>query len=129
MKVESFANSQFVAPNNLPFEQGQPIFSWRRWMNVLWTSHTGLPNADGSSSGTKGFIWHKNAAGYATAAIAGGDGGGNSASNQAVSADITWHGDRAAHFINHMMSGGAVLVDDTGVYELTLDDSAALPTS
>jgi len=124
MKVTSFANSQYVSPNNQPFEQGQPVFGWRRWMNVLWTSHTGLPNADGSSSGTKGFVWHRSAVGYATAMNA-----GNSAANQAVSADITWHGDRAAHFVNHMMSGGACLIDDTGVFELTLDDSASLPTS
>ena len=89
-------------------------------MNANWTSHTGLPSV--GASGTKGFAWHKNAIGYATGAFA-----GNSAANQAVQADITWHGDRAAHFVNHMMSGGAKLIDDTGVLELTLDDSASLP--
>lgn len=120
MKVDSFASSDYVDPSNKPAEQGQPVFTWRRWMNALWTSHTGLPNV--GSSGTKGFAWHKNAAGYATGAHA-----GNAAQNQAVQADITWHGDRAAHFVNHMMSGGACLIDDTGVYELTLDDSATLP--
>lgn len=121
MKVESFASADYVDPGNKPMEQGQPVFTWRRWMNCLWTSHTGLPNV--GASGTKGFAWHRNAVGYATGAHA-----GNAAQNQAVSADITWHGDRAAHFVNHMMSGGAVLIDDTGVYELTLDDSATLPT-
>ena len=44
-----------------------------------------------------------------------------------IAADITWHGDRAAFFVNHYMSGGAALIDDTGVIELTLDDSATLP--
>jgi hypothetical protein len=123
MKVNSFGSADYVSPNNQPFEQGAPVFTWRRWMNVLWTTHTGLPNA-GSSSSAKGFAWHKSAVGYATGASA-----GNAAQNQAVSADITWHGDRAAHFVNHMMSGGATLIEDAGVFELDLDDSATLPTA
>ena len=122
MKVPAFANADYVRPDNQPFEQGVPGFTWRRWMNVLWTSHTGLPNFNAAS--TKGFAWHKNAIGYATGAHA-----GNAAENQAVAADITWHGDRAAHFVNHMMSGGACLIDDTGVFELTLDDTTTLPTA
>jgi hypothetical protein len=43
-----------------------------------------------------------------------------------VSADITWHGDRAAHFVNHLMSGNAVMIDDTGVIEGNYDDTAAI---
>jgi hypothetical protein len=115
MKVESFASADYVAPGNMPMEQGQPVFTWRRWMNVLWTVHTGLPS-------NKGFIWHKFAVGYAT-----GNHASNAAQGQAVSADITWHGDRAAHFINHSMSGGACLIEAAGVTELTLNDSATLP--
>jgi len=121
MKVESFASADYVDPMNRPMEQGMPIFTWRRWMNALWTVHTGLSGVGTSSA--KGFAWHKSAAGYATGAHA-----GNAAQNQAVAADITWHGDRAAHFVNHSMSGGACLIDDTGVFELDLDDSASLPT-
>jgi len=124
MKVNSFASADYVSPDNKPFEQGMPGFTWRRWMNALWTQHTGLPNAAAASASAKGFIWHKNAVGYATGAHA-----GNAAQNQSVQADITWHGDRAAHFVNHMMSGGAVLIDDTGVFELDLDDSVSLPTA
>ena len=124
MKVPSFGSADYVRPDNQPMEQGQPIFTWRRWMNTLWTSHTGLPSAVTASASAKGFIWHKNAIGYATGAHA-----GNSAQNNAVQADITWHGDRASHFVNHMMSGGAKLIDDTGVFELDLDDSATLPTA
>lgn len=120
MKVDSFASSDYVSVGNQPFEQGIPNLTWRRWMNVNWCSHTGLPNVGAAS--TKGFIWHKNAVGYATGAFA-----GNAAANSAVQADITWHGDRAAHFVNHMMSGGAKLIDDTGVFELTLGDTTALP--
>jgi hypothetical protein len=31
---------------------------------------------------------------------------------------VSWHGDRAAHFVNTMMSQGAVLVDDTGTVRM-----------
>ena len=121
MKVTSFASADYVDPSNKPMEQGIPQFRWRRWMGCLWTSHTGLPNVGAAS--TKGFAWHKNAVGYATGGNSSGEAGSSS-----ISADITWHGDRAAHFVNHMMSGGAALIDDTGVIELTLDDTASLPT-
>jgi Phage capsid protein len=35
-----------------------------------------------------------------------------------VKTDITWHGDRAAHFVNNMMSQGACLIDPAGVVTL-----------
>ncbi len=54
---------------------------------------------------------------------------GNIAQNQTVAADITWHGDRAAHFVNHMMSGQAVLIDDAGVIEGDVDDTVAIATT
>ena len=79
-------------------------------MNVLWNQHTGLPNKGLSTA--KIFVWHRNAIGFATGAHA-----GNVADSDAVSADITWHGDHVAHFVNHAMSGGACLIDTTGVIE------------
>lgn len=91
-------------------------------MGVMWKVHTDLP--DKGLATAKVFAWHKLSVGYATGAHA-----GNVASNEGVAADITWHGDRAAHFVNHMMSGGSVLIDTTGVIEGTLDDTQAIPTS
>jgi hypothetical protein len=35
-----------------------------------------------------------------------------------VMTDITWHGDRAAHFVNNMMSQGSVMIDPTGVVRM-----------
>jgi hypothetical protein len=32
-----------------------------------------------------------------------------------VKSDISWHGDRAAHFVSNMMSQGAALIDADGV--------------
>lgn len=119
-KVPSFMSSDFVSIR--PAEDGQPVDLgvWRRWMGVMWKSHTGLPSVGTASA--EGYAWHRMAVGYATAAVA-----GNAAQGGPVAADITWHGDRAAHFVNNMMSGGACLIDDTGCYQLTLDDTAALP--
>ena len=87
---------------------------------------SGVTMFSGTSTCTL-LMWHKQAIGYATGAFA-----GNVAANDggsAVAADITWHGDRASYFVNNMMSGGACLIDDTGVIKGTVDDTAALPTS
>lgn len=122
MTVQEFQRADFVGANGLPFTEGAPIGRFKRFMSMLVTVHTGTPGVGTATA--KVFAYHKSAIGYATGAFA-----GNVASNQAVAADITWHGDRAAHFINHMMSGGAALIDDTGVIEGNVDDTAALPTS
>lgn len=123
MTVESFASADYVGSNGLPFENGAPGHRrWRDWMGIKWGMHNANPGVGTATS--KVFAWHKNAMGLAIAKSA-----GNVASNEAVAADITWHGDRAAHFINHMMSFGTVMIDDTGVIEAQLDDTAAIATS
>jgi hypothetical protein len=111
MTVESFASSDYVGANGLPFGEGIPGHRmFREWMNVKWCM---LPNLPGQGTSTaKIFVYHKNAIGYAIQKAA-----NNVASNENIAADITWHGDRAAYFINHVMSGGAVMIDDTGVIE------------
>jgi hypothetical protein len=35
-----------------------------------------------------------------------------------VQTDVTWHGDRAAHFVNNMMSQGAVLISGDGIVRM-----------
>ena len=122
MTVDAFSRSDFIGFDGLPYKQGAPVGRWKDWMGVKWTMHTGLPGKGTATA--KCFAWHKTAVGYASARSA-----GNIAGNAAVSADITWHGDRAAHFVNHMMSGGAALVDTTGVIEANLNDTTAIATS
>jgi len=124
MTVDQFQNSDYVATDGQAFTQGPAMGrgKWKDWMGIKWKMQTGLP---GAGTGTaKCFVYHKTALGYAMAASA-----GNIASNESVGADITWHGDRAAHFVNHMMSGNAVMIDDTGVIEGNLDDTAAIVVS
>ncbi len=124
MTVDQFQNADYVGTDGQAFRTGgtQGRGRWKDWQGIKWKRQTGLPGAGTATA--KCFIWHKTAVGYAIAASA-----GNVAGNEAVAADITWHGDRAAHFVNHMMSGNAVMIDDTGVIEGNLDDTAAIVTS
>ena len=85
-----------------------------------------LPSLPGQGTSTaKIFVYHKNAIGYAIQKTE----YPNAAAGENISADITWHGDRASYFINHMMSGAAVMIDDTGVIEGNLNDTTAIATS
>lgn len=124
MTVKEFNSSDFVGPSGMAFTEGAPtsMMRFKDWMGVKWRMHTGLPGVGTATA--KSFVWHKNAVGYATGKFA-----GNVATAESVAADITWHGDRAAHFVNHMMSGGAALIDDTGVIEANSDDTTAIATS
>ena len=123
MTVESFASADYVGSNGLAFREGAPGHrKFKDWMGVKWCMHNANPGVGTATS--KVFVYHKNAIGYAVGKHA-----GNVASNEAVAADITWHGDRASYFVNHMMSGGAVMIDDTGVIEANLDDTAGIATS
>jgi hypothetical protein len=115
--VEQFASSRYVS--DLPYMQGGEA---RMWLGGKWFMHNGVPGR--GTSAVKGYAWHKNAVGYATGVNTNAYTEGSS-----VSADITWHGDRAAHFINHMMSGGAVAIDATGIVEIDANDTTSLPVS
>lgn len=124
MLLEQFQNADYVGADGQSFMSGPAMGKgkWKDWMGIKWKMQTGLPGAGTATA--KCFIYHKMAIGYAVAQSA-----GNIAGNEAVAADITWHGDRAAHFVNNMMSGNALLIDDTGVLEGNLDDTAAIATS
>jgi len=121
MKVESFSSADFVGPEGQTFRTGMAMRGrFKEWNGCKWQAITGLPG-EGTST-AKVFTYHKSGVGYAIAGSA-----GNVAGRNAVMADITWHGDRAAHFVNHMMSGGACVIENAGVIEGNLDDTAALP--
>lgn len=124
LTIDSFARASYVGQGpQLPLVSGAPVQEmWKDWQNVKWKVHSDCPNRGLSTA--KCYVWHKNAIAYATGAHP-----QNNAESDMVQADITWHGDRAAHFINHMMSGGAVLVDSTGVIEATIDDTVGILTS
>ncbi len=94
LALEEFSSADYLGPDELPWRGTQA----KRWLGTLWLPHSGLP-LDGTVR--RCFWYHKTAVGHA----AGAD----------VETDITWHGDRAAHFVNNMMSQGACLIDGAGV--------------
>lgn len=95
--LPEFANSDFVGEDQLPWRGTQAKY----WLGTLWMPHSGLPRVEGVRTC---FWYHKSAVGHAV--------------GQDVTTDITWHGDRASHFIANSMSQGAVLVDPAGVVKL-----------
>ena len=102
LKINEFANSDYVGADALPWQGTQA----KEWLGTLWLPHSGLP-VDGG--GVRSCYWfHKTAVGHASGAD--------------VQTDISWHGDRASHFVNNMMSQGACLIDDTGVIEINCDE-------
>lgn len=97
LAIDEFSNANYVGSEDLPFNGSQA----KRWLGTLWMPFSGLPVATGVRSC---FWYHRSAVGHA--------------SGSDVQTDITWHGDRASHFVNSMMSQGAALVDAAGVVTL-----------
>jgi hypothetical protein len=97
LTIQEFANADYVGDDQLPWKGAQA----KRWLGALWIPHSGL-TLNGSLRYC--YFYHKTAVGHAVASE--------------ITTDITWHGDRAAWFVNTMMSQGAVLVDNTGVVRM-----------
>ena len=103
LQIDEFSSADYVGTDDLPFNGTQA----KRWLGTLWIPHSGLPK---DSNDIRSCFWyHRTALGHA----AGSD----------VQTDITWHGDRAAHFVNNMMSQGAARIDDTGIVEILCDET------
>ena len=102
LELKEFASSDYVGADQLPFNATQA----KRWLGTVFIPHSGLPLV----SGTRTCFWyHKTAIGHASGAD--------------VETDITWHGDKAAHFVNNMMSQGAGLIEEGGVIAIEAIES------
>lgn len=102
LQISEFSSADFVGPGELPF---QSITQAKRWLGALWMPHSALPLAGATRSC---FFYHKTAVGHA--------------SGSDVKTDISWHGDRASHFVNNMMSQGAAMIDDIGIVKIDADE-------
>ena len=102
LSMDEFTSADFVG-NNGPMLNG---FESRKWLGITWVLYNGLPVTD---SNRDCFIYHSSAVGHAC--------------GQDVKTDISWHGERAAHFISNSMSQGAVLVDDNGIVRVKCADA------
>ncbi len=101
--IEEFSSADYVGAANLPYTS---MTQAKQWLGTIWIPHSGLPVASDIRSC---FFYHKTAVGHA--------------SGSDVQTDITWHGDRAAHFVNNMMSQGAALIDSAGVVVIQCDET------
>jgi hypothetical protein len=97
LDLNEFSSAEFVGDEQLPWRGMQA----KMWLGTMWIPHSGLPLANGVRTC---FWFHKSAVGHAI--------------GQDVQSDITWHGDRAAHFVANSMSQGAGLIDAAGVVKL-----------
>lgn len=108
MQIAQFASSDYIGKDKAAPPFLKSIES-RRWLGTIWMPHSGLETLT-SGNTAKSFWYHEAAVGHAASAD--------------VKTDITWHGDRASHFVNNMMSQGACLIDSAGVVEIQTDRSA-----
>ncbi|MFN3700105.1 MAG: phage capsid protein [Alphaproteobacteria bacterium] len=103
LKLDEFVSAEYVGADSLPFST---ITQAKMWLGTIWVPHSGLPL---SGEDVRSCFWyHKTAVGHAAASD--------------VQTDITWHGDRASHFINNMMSQGAGLIDENGIVVIECDE-------
>lgn len=104
LQIDAFTRMEYIG-EDLPLSGA--TFKPRVWAEVIWMPHSGLTKA---SNIRTNLIWHRDAMGHAIGAD--------------VMTDITWHGDRAAFWVNNMMSQGAVLIDTIGVQQLLITENA-----
>lgn len=95
-KDATFASADYVEASEMPYK-GKGLVA-KNWYGVMVMPHSAISGAAGVNSA---YIYHRSALGHAIGAE--------------IQTDITWHGDRAAHFVNNMMSQGACLIDTNGV--------------
>lgn len=100
--INAFSNADYVGPDDLPYKGGMVA---KRWLGFMWMTHSGLPVA---SSIRKCFAWHPTGVGFASGAE--------------VSTEVNYIPERAAHLITGMMSQGAVMIDDTSVFEVQIKE-------
>ena len=96
LSMDEFVNADYTG--NPGMTAG---FEVRKWLGVNWILHNGLPVEEVNR---QCFMYHASAVGHAC--------------GQEVKTDISWVGERAAHFISNSMSQGAVLVDQTGIVRI-----------
>ena len=104
LKIEEFVSSDYIGNTDLPYAG---MTQAKMWLGTVWMPHSGLPiDANDVRSC---YFYHKTAVGHAVASD--------------IETDISWHGDRADHFVNNMMSQGSVLIDEEGVIKIGCDET------
>ena len=92
--INEFASSDFVGPQNLPFAGGMTMKEFLGF-KIFSTS---------AVSGGKNFAYHTRAIGLGI--------------NSDVATEVNYVPQKVAHLATSMMSMGAIVIDDDGVYEV-----------
>ncbi|MDR2098901.1 MAG: hypothetical protein LBO78_02650, partial [Rickettsiales bacterium] len=111
LNMKEFSTAEYVG-DSYPLLKGTES---RRWLGINWVMHNALPLAEGAGGDPDirtCFVYHRNAVGHA--------------SGQDVKTDITWNGERAAHFVSNSMSQGAKIIDASGIVKMLCNDAAAI---
>ncbi len=103
LSLDEFVSADYIGAD-LPLVSGGAS---KKWLGITWLLHNGLPTPNNDNRDC--FIYHATSVGHAC--------------GQEVKTDITWHGERAAHFIRNSMSQGAVLIDGDGIVRVKCKDS------
>lgn len=96
--ITAFSSADFIGPDDLPYKGGMVA---KRWMGFMWFPFSGLAPGAGGATETRSLAYHRTAEGFA--------------SGQEIESDVTWVGERQAHFIAHSMSQGACNIDELGI--------------
>ncbi len=104
LSIDEFVSADYIGSENLPFAS---ITQAKMFLGTIFIPHSGLPIDENDIRSC--FWYHKTSVGHASAAD--------------VETDVSWHGDRAAHFVNNMMSQGAGLIDEGGVITIKADET------
>lgn len=102
MQIDAFVNSDYIGAEDRPHVG---TTSAKFWNTFHYMPFSGLTKSGGN---TLNLLYHKSAIGHAIGAE--------------IMTDITWQGLYAAHFVDNMMSQGAVNIDATAVYKQDYDD-------
>ena len=102
LSLDEFVSADYVG-DNLPLISGGAS---KKWLGITWVLYNDLPI---SSANRDCFMYHATGIGHAC--------------GQEVKTDISWHGERAAHFISNSMSQGAVLIDNAGIVRIKCKDN------
>ena len=103
MNLTEFKSADYVG-GQYPWLSGTDA---KRWLNMLWIMHTGLPQTGNQRSV---LMWHKSAIGLAEGA--------------SIHSQIDWVPTKAAHLADSWMSMGAISIDKTGIILTYCDDTA-----
>jgi hypothetical protein len=100
LAISAFSDADFIGPDELPYKGGMVA---KRWLGFMWITFSGLPTTGGKR---QCFAYHRTGAGLAV----GSD----------VRTEINYIPERVSNLITAYMSMGAVLIDDTAVYEVQI---------